>query len=68
VCAIRSARPGESSITDLLLEATPEQPIELDEQWKDCAIQMLVNYLEQGVLPEDTQLAHKVTSQATLFT
>lgn len=72
VCTIRSTQPEENTKADTWLEASPKQITDLDdfatEQRKDSAIQMLVNYLEQGVLPEDTQLVCKITSQAPIFT
>ena len=72
VCAINSIQIEGDITIDALLEAEPEEPRDVksfaEEQRNDSNIQELVNYLEKGILPEDTQSARKVVSLAPLFT
>ena len=72
VCAINSMQTKGSNTIDALLEVEPEEPINVDsfaeEQKQDSNIRKLVNYLEEGTLPEDTRSASKVVSLAPLFT
>ena len=72
VCAINSMQTEGSNTIDALLEVEPEEPINVDsfaeEQKRDSNIRKLVNYLEEGTLPEDTRSASKVVSLAPLFT
>ena len=76
VCAINSTQSEESSMIGPLLEANPGEVNDPDnnpdnfakEQRKDGGYQMLMNYLEKGMLPEDKQLINKVIAQAPMFT
>ena len=39
-----------------------------EEQLKDPALYPIMNYLSEGVLPEDSQVAAKIAVQASLYT
>ena len=39
-----------------------------EKQLKDPALYPIMNYLSEGVLPEDSQVAAKIVVQASLYT